>query len=136
MARKKVEPVIESEVSSGHVCGDCGNAYGYCWPVAGGAPYFCRCPLRPYALLRVKESACCSFVVRNEPRPERVSVRVSVSRDEGPMPEKVVPLFREGERRPWKFVPVSEIPPGGLSWDGSPVKNDSSTMLDVDDIEW
>lgn len=116
-------------------CGDCFHAYGYCWPVEGGAPYFCRCPLHPHTLLRVKDLACNSFDLRKEPRPAKAMVKLSASTDSTPESEKVVPLFREGEQRPWKYVPVSEIPKGGISWDGSPAINPSSPELH-NDTEW
>lgn len=127
-----VEPMQETHCE----CGDCERAYGYCWPVMGGVPYFCRCPLHPFTLLRVNRKACLDFGRRSEPRPVKTDVHLSVSRDEGPEPEKVVPLFREGERRPWKVVPVSEIPLGGLSWDGSPVRRVEVKEAMQEDTEW
>ena len=129
MARNK-NVASEEQRSEASVCGDCEEAYGYCWPVLGGAPYFCRCPLHPYGLLCVSKAACGVFRKRISPRPKVVTERVSPGMETSPAPEKVVPLFRTGERRPWKTVPVSEIPVGGISWDGTPA------VKPQEDTEW
>lgn len=114
-------------------CGDCEKAYGYCWPVLDGVPYFCRCPLHPFTLLRVNCKACEDFSRRSEPRPVRTDIHLSAIDLEEMKPERVVPLFRVGERHPWKSVPVSEIPLGGLSWDGSPAVRKEDVQ---EDLEW
>ena len=68
--------------------------------------------------------ACRSFVMRETPPPGTVTERWSENRERDRVQEKVVPLFRKGGNRPWRLVPVSGIPPGGISWDGTPYVGD------------
>lgn len=117
---KKARPEeAPRSVSDVRFCGDCQEAYGYCWPVLDGAPYFCRCLYCPHQLIRVSEKGCIHFSERLPgSRPSSVTEKVSVSRDTVPLSRKVVPLFRLGERRPWKVVDVDSIPPGGITSEG------------------
>ena len=141
MVRKKSSEknvsVKPEAVSPSEKCGDCAEAYGFCWPVLGGVPFFCRCPLHPHKLRRTSERAC-SIFARGDGCPAKTAVRLSECMG-GPEPEKEVPLFREGERRPWKLVPVSEIPVGGISWDGTPMSDKRSEEPSAgteEDLEW
>lgn len=104
-------PVTES-------CGRCAEAYGYCMPAHDRSPIGCRCPRRPGVVLLCTERACGEYRKRTERIPKEVTVFLSEDVTAKDAPEKVVPLFRRGEARPWKLVPVSEIPPGGLGSEG------------------
>ena len=122
MARRKDTDVLPVPVMT---CGLCAHAYGYCCPGHDGSPIACRCPDRPESYRMVSERACRAFSMRESPPPETVTERWSENRERDRIREKVVPLFRKGEKRPWKLVRVSEIPPDGISWDGTPYRADA-----------
>ena len=109
-------------VSAGPVrtCGECALAYGFCRPGADGTPIFCRCPGEVY-LRMCSDMACDRFERRAEdaPPPEVCDVLSEILHAEC-VPKRRVPLFRPGEREPWKWVDSDDIPPEGISWDGSP----------------
>lgn len=104
-----------------YTCGQCAQAYGFCCPGYDGSPIACRCPVRPEFLRMCTEAACGAFAMRESPAPETVTEGWPKDLSEVRSKGKVVPLFRPGESRPWKLVPVSEIPPQGISWDGTPI---------------
>lgn len=116
MARKPTGSAGERAAAQA-TCGNCGSAYGYCLPAYDRSPIGCRCPRRPGVVLLCSEPACGEHTRRTRPVPREVTVFLSEDADAGRLPEKVVPLFRAGEARPWKLVPVSQIPPGGLGSD-------------------
>lgn len=101
-------------------CGQCANAFGYCCPGKDGAPISCRCPMVPEHLISCKERACANFSQRTEPIPAKVTERVSPNPFADKVPHKAVPLFRNGEKEPWKWVDAESIPPQGISWTGEP----------------
>lgn len=105
-----------------YTCGQCAKAYGFCCPGYDGSPIACRCPERPEFLRMCSEAACGVFAMRESPAPETVTEGWPKDLSEVRSKGKVVPLFRKGESRPWKLVPVSEIPPQGISWDGMEMK--------------
>ena len=53
--------------------------------------------------------------------PEVTSFGPSENRCSDRVARKVVPLFRPGDKDPWKVVDSADIPPGGISWDGTPL---------------
>lgn len=122
MARKSKTVSTREVPLVQNTCGQCGSAYGYCCPAFDGRPICCRCPEHPEFLMSCSQTACGKFTMRSEPAPTKVTERLSVNLYADRIKEKVVPLFRPGEKEPWKVVPVSEIPPQGISWDGSPAK--------------
>lgn len=118
MARTKTSPVPEGRDKT---CGICAHAYGYCCPAADGRPISCRCFFFPAYLKMVSERACLEhFAPRSEPVPDRVTESRSLNLYADKVPKKVVPLFRKGEKVPWKYVDSDEIPPRGIHWDGTP----------------
>lgn len=108
-----------SEVLPQEYCGDCASAYGYCCPAYDGSPIACRCPSHPERFLACSEVACGNFRERPGGRPSKVTELWSENRESHLVSRKVVPLFRDGERKPWKVVFSDEIPCGGISWDGT-----------------
>lgn len=112
MARKsQKESVLVLTVDT---CGNCAKAYGYCCPGYDGSPIACRCPGHPERYLMCSEIACLQFEKRLGVIPSKVTEKWSENKEAHLVKEKVVPLFRPGEKEPWKVVPVSQIPPGGL----------------------
>ena len=118
MARRTSKDSV-SEVLPQEHCGDCASAYGYCCPGYDGSPIACRCPSHPERFLACSEVACGNFRERPGGRPSKVTERWSENRESHLVSRKVVPLFRDGERKPWKVVFSDEIPCGGISWDGT-----------------
>lgn len=122
MARKRKVQVPVESVPAGPVFthGDCIHAYGFCRPGADGTPIFCRCPHERF-LVMCKDPSCPLFERRPEdaPPPEVFDVLSEILHAEG-VPKRRVPLFRPGDREPWKWVDADDIPPEGISWDGSP----------------
>ncbi len=99
----------------------CVHAYGFCRPAPDGRPILCRCPHYPDRMMMCSAPACAEhFAFRTQPAPEKVTEQTSRNLHEDKVKEKVVPLFRPGESRPWKTVRASEIGPRGISWDGTP----------------
>ena len=118
MARKKVIREEEPKEVQLPPCGDCAKAYGYCMPGADRSPIGCRCPKHPGEVIFCSRRSCGDFELRKEAAPKVVEVFLSEDLFVDRSVEKVVPLFREGELRPWKLVPASKVPPGGISWTG------------------
>ena len=111
MARKQTQ---SDTPPSAFTCGQCANAYGFCMPGHNGRPIACRCEVHSEYLKMVSQEACGDFVEGSVSPPEKVSVFLSEDRHPERAVKKVVPLFRKGEKRPFKLVPVDEIPPGGI----------------------
>ena len=111
MARKQVQSEIPSVVFT---CGQCAHAYGFCMPAYDGKPIACRCEPHPEYLKMLSQTACKDFEKGTVSIPEKVTVFLSEDRHPEKASRKMVPLFRKGDKRPFKVVPVDEIPPGGI----------------------
>ena len=122
MAKKRKETADgQAPEQNRFVCGECEKAYGFCMPAFDHSPIGCRCGKYPGRALFCTQLSCGDFARRSSPVPDRVEVFLSEDRFLKDCGEKKVPLFRKGEKDPWKWVKVSDIPPGGISWTGEPL---------------
>ena len=118
MARKKnipEESVARAEAAE--ICGRCSLAGRLFVRGGDGKAVLCSCTKQPGRLFLTGRKGGGDYLF-GEPSGGREIVYGFGGHD-GKAPGKVVPLFRPGESRPWKCVPCSEIPPGGISFDGS-----------------
>lgn len=93
-------------------CGNCAKAYGYCCPGYDESPIACRCPAHPERYIMCSEKSCRDFSRRTARIPSKVSEKWSENKEVYLVSKKVVPLFRKGEKVPWKIVSVEDIPIG------------------------
>ena len=123
MARGKTRvPETELPMQPRTTCNDCSHAYDWCCPAHDGTPICLRCEVYPQYLKLCSQPSCGSFDKRNNPAPDKTNVRISENKFADKIPDKVVPLFRPGEKEPWKIVKSKDIPPEGISWTGEPFK--------------
>lgn len=121
MAKKKTQDKPVQASPTPHTCGECGSAYGFCCPSYTGVPVLCRCEKDILNMKLCSQNGCGYFSQRSEPAPETVTSRWSENKFSDLITEKVVPIFKDGESRPFKLIKVSEIPPQGISYTGLPM---------------
>lgn len=84
----------------------------------------CRCEVHPRFYKSPSDPAYKDYKHGGEGPPETVTEMTSENRFADRVPRKVVPLFRPGEKKPWKLVPSDEIPAQGINWKGEPLDSE------------
>lgn len=120
MAKKKITAAEREAVRPVKTCIECEKATQFSFRGHDGLPICCRCPEMPQFLHFCSHEACVAFV----PRVTAIPSEFAFYEPENPYikkTEKGVPVFGEkGELL--RCVPVEDIGPKGIHWDGSPME--------------
>lgn len=103
-----------------NTCGMCAHAYGWCVAGCDGKPIFCRCAIQKEFLKACTDPACKAFLKRLDNPPDKTSACLPDDLPGLQTADKIVPLFRPGQKAPWMIVRSGDIPPGGILSDGTP----------------
>lgn len=116
--RKSIDPA--GFAAPEKCCGNCGNAYGFCYKGIDGKPICCRCQNRSDGVLKMLSEKGCPFHVEGlAPVPTKdIPIGPSPDPDAARRPPKVVPVFLEDGTK--VCIPVTEIGPQGITMEDLP----------------